>query len=177
MDYPAVNLKNLHEALAEDLQEAVPALKSVLATYAFLDFESWHSKDFPALLIECNRMNPTKEQGGGEQLRVDLFFEFRVVMIEKGNAPIQARGLALQVAQALHLNRFNQPIHPFTVEEISVDFASDDKNRKYVVMLIEAKTSALCGVNIWEDPDVIDYEGVTARISMNGDLASTEVLQ
>jgi hypothetical protein len=174
---PALNLKALHEAIQEELLEKVPAVKTVLVDYAFIDFEDWQSKSFPLLTVECNRMTPVNEQGGGEQLRIDLFFQFRLVMIEKGNAPLQARGLALQVAQALHLNRFNQPIHPFKVQEISLDFVNEDKHRKYTVMLIEARTQSLLGQNVWDDPETIDFEGLSSRISINGEGAKTEVLQ
>ena len=176
---PALNLKALHEAIQEELLEKVPALKTVLIDYAFIDFEDWQGKSFPLLTVECNRMTPVNEQSGGEQLRIDLFFQFRLVMIEKGNAPLQARGLALQVAQALHLNRFNQPffLKPFKVEEISLDFVNEDKNRKYTVMLIEATAQSLLGQNVWDDPETIDFEGLSSRVTINGEGATTEVLQ
>ncbi|XVJ50891.1 MAG: hypothetical protein HEQ32_01895 [Vampirovibrio sp.] len=176
MDIPAVNLQDLHTAIAEDLATAVPAFKTIKADYAFIDFETWHGQDFPLLTLECNRMNPVAEQGGGEQLRVQLDFEFRVVLIDEGSAQLKARGLALKVAQAIHLNQFDQPIKHFKIDDITTDFMMDDKNRKYAVMLIEAHTEALAGINIWEDPPTVEFEHISAYVTVNGDNPSTEVI-
>jgi hypothetical protein len=149
-----INIKTLHNNLCKHLKHAVPVIQTIRADYDLVHIDDWNDMAMPALFIECNEMQPSETQSGTEQLRMTLEFEFRIVMNAEPNAGVKARSLALQIAQAVHLNQFDQPIGGFAVTAIADERYRNNEGLRYHIMVVMATCEATLGVDVWtKDPD------------------------
>jgi hypothetical protein len=145
-----IHLERLHENICAHLALAVPVLQTIKADYDITHIDEWELLPMPALFIEMNEAQPSDDQSGTEQLRMMLDFEFRLVMNAAPSAGMKCRSLALQVAKALHLNQFDQPIKGFEVTAIADERYRNNDGLRYHIMLITATTEVTLGLDVWE---------------------------
>jgi hypothetical protein len=143
-----MNIKTLHEAISAELQQKVPALRSILC------YPSGRAiLEAPVGILEISQIRVGVDPGT-EELSIVFTWTLRIVIdstIENANIALQS--LIIDVAKSLHFNNFGLKMTP--AEFVEIRYEADSDAEALLVGAVLWQNELHVGESEWDVADFV----------------------